>query len=358
MVNESIGQSGCHKKMQELEGHIRYMIGRAGSGHYASSMSALEIMYPLFYEQGVMPDEFILSKGHAAPALYAILYDLGYLTIKEFAAFREYGGLPGHPALYTKGVLCSSGSLGMGISKAIGLAITKPLKKYHVLVGDGELQEGQNWEAIRYLYDYEISNVIVHIDGNGHQYSGKTRSGIGIPDDSKNIIWHRTKWIESNKYLTRPQNPQYTKKIEQYSDDLLKAMTENDKIIALDADLLYDFGLEKIRFAFPYRFIECGISEQHMVSMANGLALAGYIPICHTFAAFYRRAFDQIYNNQADELQIIYVAGLCGEHKQNIGVSHHEGTITSMMNRIGVWECSSLSEALAHPMSSYIRLEM
>ena len=119
-----------------LHSLIKQMIQGAGSGHYASSMSALEIMVPLFYEQGIKPDQFILSKGHAAPALYAILYDLGY--IKEVVSFRLFGGLPGHPSIETNGVLVSSGSLGMGISKAIGLAYANPDKVYHVLVGDGD----------------------------------------------------------------------------------------------------------------------------------------------------------------------------------------------------------------------------
>ena len=117
-------------KLEHLESLICQMIQSAGSGHHASSMSALEIMHPLFYEQGVTPDTFILSKGHAAPALYAILYDLGYLTDEDLQSFRKIGGLPGHPSIETPGVLCSSGSLGMGISKAIGLAYANPDKTY------------------------------------------------------------------------------------------------------------------------------------------------------------------------------------------------------------------------------------
>jgi len=328
MVTEHGSGTGCPDKFKELERIICYMIDRAGSGHYASSMSALEIMYPLFYEQGVKPDEFILSKGHAAPALYAILDDLKYITKEQIDGFREYGGLPGHPSLETPGVLCSSGSLGMGISKAMGLAWANQDKVYHVLVGDGELQEGQNWEALLHFGASKIKNLFIHIDANQNQYCGKIRGR-----DEKLLFWkyaqdqiivHYTSWKQDNKYLTRPQNDEYAALVEKYSQVLLDMMRNNEKVVVLDADLEHDFGLTKIKEEFPDRFIECGISEQHMVSMANGLALAGYLPICHTFGAFYRRCVDQIYNNSCDGLTIVYVAGLCGRHKQNIGKSHEE----------------------------------
>ena len=96
----------------------------------------------------------------------------------------------------------------------------------------------------------------------------------------------------------------------------------HSKFIVLNADLEQDFGLTEIKEKFPDRYIQCGISEQHMVSMANGLALAGKIPICHTFGAFYRRAIDQIYNNACDRLSIGYIAGLCRVPAKNIGLSH------------------------------------
>jgi transketolase N-terminal domain/subunit len=303
---------------ERLTKHIERMIKAAGSGHYASSMSALEIMYPLFYEQHIKPDQFILSKGHAAPALYAILFDLGY--IDSIDNFRQYGGLPGHPALTTPGVLCSSGSLGMGISKAMGLAHANPDTTYHVLVGDGELQEGQNFEAMMHMAAQGIGNVIVHVDCNGYQYSGT------IPEKLRDIvvgggllIVHKTKWQHDNAYLTKPK---VNKKITEYSYNLLGLMESDDRIIALNADLEHDFGLTVIKETYPDRYIQCGISEQHMVSMAGGLARAGKIPVCHTFGAFYRRALDQMYNNCCDNLPVLYVAGLCGELAVNIGKSH------------------------------------
>lgn len=299
---------------ERLTKHIERMIKAAGSGHYASSMSAIEIMYPLFYEQHIKPDQFILSKGHAAPALYAILFDLGY--IDSIDNFRQYGGLPGHPALTTPGVLCSSGSLGMGISKAMGLAHANPDTTYHVLVGDGELQEGQNWEALLNMGFFHTENIVIHVDRNGQQYSGKSRPFL---NPITKIKWHDTKWQHDNSYLTKPK---VNKKITEYSHNLLGLMESDDRIIALNADLEHDFGLTVIKETYPDRYIQCGISEQHMVSMAGGLAQAGKIPVCHTFGAFYRRALDQMYTNCCDNLPVLYVAGLCGELAVNIGKSH------------------------------------
>ena len=318
-------------KYQELQSLVAGMISGAGSGHYATSMSALEIMYPLFYGDKIKPEQFILSKGHAAPALYAILFDLG--SIDSLDTFRRYGGLPGHPELGVKGVLCSSGSLGMGISKALGLARMHPNITYHVLVGDGELQEGQNWEALMYLTANHVENVIVHVDCNGQQYSGEVGDrGLAslslFYTDRKHILkgvkLHLTKWENDNKYLTRPQMPEYAAKVKRYGQRLYELMGLNDKIVVLDADLVDDFALQKVRENFPRRFIECGISEQHMVSMANGIALSGYYPVCHTFSAFYKRCIDQIYNNCCDNLRIMYVAGLAGNPPMNIGDSHKQ----------------------------------
>jgi transketolase N-terminal domain/subunit len=303
-------------KYEKLEEIISRMIGRSGSGHYASSCSALEIMYPLFYEQGVKPDEFILSKGHAAPALYAILFDLGYLTEKDLEGFRKWDGLAGHPEIGTPGVLCSSGSLGMGISKALGLAYANPDKTYHVLVGDGELQEGQNWEAMQYLDVSEVKNVVIHVDGNGMQYSGKRNELYGKVLGTT-IYWHETTWKQDNSYLCKPKDKDMT-----YPLALFDAMEKDERIVVLNADLEHDFGLTLIKQVFPERYIQCGISEAHMVSMANGLALAGRIPICHTFGAFYRRAEDQMWNNYCDGVCVGYVAGLNDHGMVNIGKSH------------------------------------
>ena len=129
-------------------------------------------------------------------------------------------------------------------------------------------------------------------------------------------------WQHNNKYLTKPTQSDYSEAVKQYGEFILKLMDDNKKVVVLDADLIDDFNLRPVKERHSNRFIECGISEQHMVSMANGLALAGKIPICHTFGAFYRRALDQIYNNACDRLSIGYIAGLCRIPAKNIGLSH------------------------------------
>ena len=202
---------------ERLKGIMADMIQKAGSGHYASSVTALQIMVPLFYEKGIEPDQFILSKGHAAPALYSILFDKGYLKRADLDSFREYGGLPGHPELGTNGVLCSSGSLGMGISKALGLAYASPEKEYHVLVGDGELQEGQNSEALDYWTANNVRNVIVHVDCNDIQYSGPLRPKLA--GFNPRLIFHNTKWERDNSYLVKGKAGKL-----KYTDVLLNEM--------------------------------------------------------------------------------------------------------------------------------------
>lgn len=168
--------------LDALRLNVLYQVQQAGSGHLGGSLSSLTIMVPLFFG-GMGPDDvFISSKGHDAPALYAILQAKGIIPFDTIHTLRRPGGLPGHPTIDVPGVLFNTGSLGMGISKANGLAAadrmtpmfypatgeTKPKqRKIHVLVGDGELQEGQNYEALRNVYE----NVIIHIDGNGLQLS-------------------------------------------------------------------------------------------------------------------------------------------------------------------------------------------
>jgi transketolase len=139
--------------LDALRLNVLYMVQQAGSGHLGGSLSSLTIMVPLFFGGMGPEDVFITSKGHDAPALYAILQAKGIIPFDTIHTLRRPGGLPGHPTIDVPGVLFNTGSLGMGISKANGLAAADRLagrtRKIHVLVGDGELQEGQNWEAIR-----------------------------------------------------------------------------------------------------------------------------------------------------------------------------------------------------------------
>ena len=186
----------------ELRNTIVDMIHNAGSGHSGGSLSAVEIVWTLYSQ--VMNasadkkddpdrDRFILSKGHAAPALYAVLARLGYFPESELDNLRKTGSmLQGHPDMKkTPGVEMSTGSLGMGTSVGLGMALSGRLDKkdykVYVLVGDGELQEGQNWEAFMAANKFKASNLIVIIDENGVQLDGTTEEIMPMLDISEKI---------------------------------------------------------------------------------------------------------------------------------------------------------------------------
>lgn len=154
-----------------------YMIARTGSGHIGTTFSSLDVMAWLFLHElrGLQQGEdvcdiFFSSKGHDAPALYAILIGLGLLEFDLLHRLRRLGGLPGHPHIETPYVHANTGSLGMGISKAKGMAIANRLrgveKRIYVLTGDGELQEGQNWEALPSAARLGLDELTVIVDHN------------------------------------------------------------------------------------------------------------------------------------------------------------------------------------------------
>ncbi|MEL6362014.1 MAG: transketolase C-terminal domain-containing protein [Pseudomonadota bacterium] len=145
-------------------------IKRAGSGHIGSSFSSIDI-FTLLYEQRLKEgDVFFSSKGHDAPGQYACMAAVGILSIENVLDLRRLGGLPGHPEVGTPGVVASTGSLGMGLSKARGIALARNLRAHDgrvfVMLGDGELQEGQNYEALRSIANDGLSQVKVVVDYN------------------------------------------------------------------------------------------------------------------------------------------------------------------------------------------------
>src|SRR5688500_13381527 len=154
-----------------------YMIARAWSGHLGTSFSSLEIMSWLFLneirdlEKGPGAcDIFFSSKGHDAPALYAVLTGLGLLPEGKIDHLRRLHGLPGHPHVETPYIQANTGSLGMGISKAKGMAIANRLagkpRRIFVLTGDGELQEGQFWESLASAANAGLGEIVAIIDHN------------------------------------------------------------------------------------------------------------------------------------------------------------------------------------------------
>ncbi|MPM37500.1 Transketolase 2 [bioreactor metagenome] len=182
------------KSLESLKGITRNirkdiikMLTESGSGHPGGSLSAVEIMTTLYFnEMNVDPknpkdpdrDRFVLSKGHAAPVLYSVLAEKGYFNKEELMGLRKIGAmLQGHPNMtYIPGVDMSTGSLGQGISAAVGMALAGKLDKkdyrVYVLLGDGELEEGQVWEASMSAAHYKLDNLTAFVDYNGLQIDG------------------------------------------------------------------------------------------------------------------------------------------------------------------------------------------
>ena len=401
------------------------MIMFAGSGHIGTSLSAVDVLTLLYYEiMKVNPlkprsserDIFILSKGHAIPALYSILASKGFFPDERLYTLRRLAGLQGHSEITTPGVESNTGSLGMGLSKAQGHAISFKRKglpnRVFVMVGDGELQEGQNWEAIQSAPNFKLGNLVMLIDKNlyqtdkkvndilktpsldnklssqgwqvekisGHDFPAllklfntldygndipkaiisETIKGKGVsfmePDPSSKdlYVWHgrvpdqkefemaldeidsRIKKIIPSDKLSLDFLPAIPDSFERPTvnwsklsvvDGFGKAVTEsverNKNIIVLDADLVADFNLRNIEKEHPDNFLELGIAEQNMVSIAGALSYQGWLPIVNTYASFLAsRSNEQIYNNQSEGFKVIYVGHLAGLIPATPGKSH------------------------------------
>ena len=163
----------------------------AKSGHPGGSLSAADILTYLYFEEmkNIDPanpgnpdrDRFVLSKGHAAPVLYATLAEKGFFPKEELLTLRKIGSrLQGHPDMHlVPGVDMSTGSLGQGISTAVGMAMAAKLDKkdyrVYTLLGDGEIQEGQVWEACMFAGYHKLDNLVVIVDNNGLQIDGDVR---------------------------------------------------------------------------------------------------------------------------------------------------------------------------------------
>ncbi len=162
----------------------------AGSGHPTSSLSAVEIATALYFggflrhdpkdPHGPQRDRFIVSKGHAAPLLYAVLAEAGYFPREQLQSLRKLGSpLEGHPNMRRlPGVEASTGSLGQGLSLGIGHALAGRLDgrdyRVFVLLGDGEVEEGQVWEAAMSAHKFKLDHLIAIVDQNGYQQTGPT----------------------------------------------------------------------------------------------------------------------------------------------------------------------------------------
>jgi transketolase len=451
---------GKHQKIALLADMCRVntlaTVKRAGSGHLGSSFSSLDIVTALYYSEmntvrlGLHhPDRdiYFSSKGHDAPGLYAVLFSLGILPKDKFVRLRRLGGTFGHPDVTTPGIEANSGSLGMGISKGKGIALAKSVRRQggrvFVMTGDGELQEGQIYEALQSAAHQKIGNLIVIVDhnkvqsdapvseicdlgnlnakfeafgwhvarSNGHDLQEledvfrefrrvtdrpkiliadtikgkgvsfmehpaalKTGKGLyrwhsGAPDDHAFAAAFDEIMEGINNRLTNlrmpplmideilPEQKPVSSVSAEYVADvfgqaLVELAAERDDLVVLDADLTADCRLRGFAQKYPHRFIQNGIAEQDMVSMAGGLALQGLLPVVNTFANFLAgRANEQIYNNACEQTKIIYCCHYAGLIPAGPGQSHQSVRDVSLLaglpNCVIVQPCNAMETRLA-----------
>ena len=194
--------NACKVRKGIIEG-----VYNAKSGHPGGSLSIADLLTYLYFEKMNVNssdpedpdrDRFVLSKGHCAPALYAVLALKGYFSDKELKSLRHIGAmLQGHPCIHTKGIDMSSGSLGQGISAACGMALAGKLDgksyKVYTVLGDGEIEEGQVWEAAMFAAHKNLDNLIAVVDNNGLQIDGpisEVCSPEPITDKFAAFGWH------------------------------------------------------------------------------------------------------------------------------------------------------------------------
>lgn len=185
--------------VKQVRRDILRIVHACQSGHPGGSLGCAELLVCLYFElmqrndqfdiNGVGEDLFFLSNGHISPVFYSVLARAGYFPVHELATFRKLNSrLQGHPTTHEglPGIRVASGSLGQGLSVAIGAAQAKKLNKdgrlVYVLMGDGELQEGQVWEAAMYAAHNKMDNLIAIVDYNGAQIDGATKDVLSLGD--------------------------------------------------------------------------------------------------------------------------------------------------------------------------------
>lgn len=393
--------------------HALTAIRAADHGWLGASFSAAEILTSLYFDperpsawlSGAWP-VVALGKGHAAAMQYACLAACGAIPPAALLRYKCPDGPQAHADIDTPGVPLNTGSLGQALSKSYGLAVGGK-KPVFCLLGDGELQEGQCWEAFQTLAHRNCREVIPVIDMNGIQSDtnvadikeipdlGRALEGLGLVvreidghhfaeirravcelrgSERAGVILARTQKGGGVSFMAadsceprgyawhgRVPNSEQTAEVlrelakdiddpalrdalfdrirelrtraghepasaaksatvsavstgEAFGDALCRQAEKVPNLVVLDADLEKPCRLRAFAERFPDRFLEMGISEQDMVSTAGGLALAGRLPVVNTYAAFFRRAFEQVYVNATEATRVLYVghyAGLC-----------------------------------------------
>ena len=214
------GNSMTDQELAKIANEVRRGIvtgvHAAKSGHPGGSLGAADIMTYLYFEEmNVDPanpnraerDRFVLSKGHCAPALYAVLAERGFFPREELETLRHIGSrLQGHPNMNdTPGVDMSTGSLGQGISAAVGMALAAKRwgdsYRVYTLLGDGECEEGQVWEAAMFAGNHDLDNLVAVVDHNGLQIDGsidEVNSAMPLTDKFRAFKWHVIELADGN----------------------------------------------------------------------------------------------------------------------------------------------------------------
>ncbi len=388
-------------------------IYNAGRGWLGAALSVAEILTALYFDTAYpfdandqSRDRILLSKGHAAAMQYACLAGLGILSVEDLMEYNTRNGPQAHTDLQTRGIETNSGSLGQTLSKGIGLALAGAERVWTIL-GDGEMQEGQNYEALMTAIHYRLVNVVPIIDCNGIQsdssvsdimhvgdmktilagfgfdvvvFNGndmqatvkaldqaaraeqctaliaETRKAAGISfmesnnTDRRKFKWHGPvkdeetyrralmdlaeteeakqirkivqRFATGAAGLAKPPTKQLSESVnygaistgQAFSQTLFELASIHKNIVALGADLEKPCRLADFAMTHPNQYYEMGIAEQDMVSCASGMALSGKLPFVNTYAAFFRRAFEQVYVNASEGTRIVYAghySGLC-----------------------------------------------
>jgi transketolase len=433
-------------------------VKRAGSGHLGSTFSSLDLVAHLLWEdlnvaevgfESPDRDVFFSSKGHDVPGLYAALNALGVIPTERLLRLRRLGGLDGHPDVGVPGIEANSGSLGMGISKARGIAWAKRHLgrggRVVVMTGDGELQEGQNWEALQAAAHQRVGRLLVVVDRNelqsdrsteeilalesleaklrafgcrvvtcdGHDHTAlrhafakleehgegtpgvlvaRTIKGKGVSfmehpralaEGGGTYRWHAgapadddfeaaagelesrlreridglglaplalepvpsLELAREGSLQGEPESgvgapvprahvtEEYVAAA--YGEALLELAAREPRLVVLDADLASDCRVRAFELAEPDRFVENGIAEQDMVSMAAGMARHGLLPVVNSFASFLAsRANEQIYNQASERTKVVYALHYAGLIPAGPGKSHQSLRDASLLAAI------------------------
>jgi transketolase len=430
-------------------------VKRAGSGHLGSTFSSLDVVAHLLFDaldtarrEPDDPDRdvFFSSKGHDVPGLYAALHGLGLVSAERLMRLRRLGGLDGHPDVGVPGVEANSGSLGMGLSKGSGIAWAKRrlgrAGRVVVMTGDGELQEGQNWEALQAAAHDAVGSLWAIVDRNelqsdkpteqvlalgdleaklrafgwvvercdGHDHvalrrvlrafadgdperpkvlvadtvkgkgvsfmehpqaladgGGTYRWHAGAPDDdaygaAREELLARIQAGAAALGVELPALEQPAPLAEEapaslqgepesgagtpaprlsataeyvaaaYGEALERLVAGDERLVVLDADLASDCRVRGVELGHPEQFLEVGIAEQDMVSVAAGMARHGLLPVVNSFASFLAsRANEQIYNQASEGTKVVYALHYAGLIPAGPGKSHQSVRDVSLL---------------------------